>query len=123
MGHKKKDLLFRYLLLLILSYLVTTLLLLILAAFVYGMRLSEETVSIVIIGIYIVVTFGTGYFFGHQMERKKYLWGALIGIGYFAILWFISILVSGNIQMEFRSCMTTFILCAGSGMLGGMVAK
>ena len=53
---------------------------------------------------------------------RKFLWGLLTGILYFVLLLLISLGVYHSLQSEPVSLLTTFLLCAGGGMLGGMIA-
>ena len=53
---------------------------------------------------------------------KRFLWGLLAGILYFALLLLISLGVYHSLQGEAGNLLTTFLLCAGGGMLGGMVS-
>ena len=53
---------------------------------------------------------------------KKFLWGLLAGILYFVLLLLISLGVYHSVQGELMNLLTTFLLCAGGGMLGGMVS-
>ena len=55
-----------------------------------------------------------------NMKVKKYLWGLLLGMGYFVILAVVSLVVKGGFQNFSGNFFLTMILCAGSGMLGGM---
>ena len=61
------------------AYILTAGLLLLLALMLYRFGLSEKTVSICIIVIYIVVTFLAGLLAGKRMGEKKFLWG--LGMG------------------------------------------
>ena len=108
---------------LLLSYLLTTGLLLLLALMLYRFDLSEKTVSICIIGIYIAVTFAAGVLAGKRAPSRKFLWGLAMGTAYYVILVIVSLIVNRGLQDVAGNMMTVFFLCAGSGMLGGMVAK
>ena len=107
---------------LLISYLLTTGLLLLLALLLYRFGLSEKVVSICIIGIYIAVTFLTGVLSGRRAGRKKYLWGLAMGVAYYVILVIVSLIVNRGPQDVAGNMVTVFFLCAGSGMLGGMIS-
>lgn len=107
---------------LLLSYLITTGLLLLLALMLYRFNLSEKIVSICIIAIYIIVTFLAGFLTGKREGNKKFLWGLLIGTLYFAILIVISLIVNHGMNEVSGNFFTVLALCAGSGMLGGMLS-
>lgn len=105
---------------LLFSYILTGGLLLLLALLVYRFDLSEKTVSLVIIFIYIAATFFAGFITGKKQKTKKYLWGLLMGSLYFLVLLTISLAVNHSFSEVAPNFLTVFALCAGGGMLGGM---
>jgi putative membrane protein (TIGR04086 family) len=105
---------------LFLSLLLTAVLLLLLALALYRFSLSGKTVSLCITGIYILVTFLAGFFTGKQKGTRKFLWGLAMGFLYFFILVLFSLL-TGQKAVFSTGFFTALILCAGSGMLGGML--
>lgn len=108
--------------LLVFAYVLTGILLLGLAFLLYKFRLDEKIVNIAIIVIYVAVTFLTGFLAGKKLKVRKFLWGFFLGAGYFAILAAVS-LIAGQQETVFGShLLTTFLLCAGGGMLGGMLS-
>lgn len=104
------------------AYILTAGLLLLLAFMLYRFGLSEKAVSICIIGIYVVVTFLAGFLSGKRAGKKKFLWGLSVGTAYYAILVIVSLIVNRGLQDVAGNMATVFFLCAGSGMLGGMVS-
>lgn len=104
------------------AYILTAGLLLLLAFLLYRFGLSEKTVSLSIIGIYIAVTFAAGFLAGRHAGRRKFLWGLAMGAAYYVILVIVSLIVNRGLQDVAGSLATVFFLCAGSGMLGGMVS-
>ncbi len=107
---------------LLIAYCITGGCLLLLAFLLYRFQLSENLVSIGIIIIYIIVTFLTGFLLGKRRGEKKFLWGLLSGILYFVVLILISLIVNGTFGVESGHAITTFFICSGSGMLGGMLS-
>lgn len=107
---------------LLFSYLLTTGLLLMLALMLYRFSLSEKIVSICIIIIYILVTFLAGFIAGKKEGNRKFLWGLFMGSVYFIILLIISLIVNSGLQNTSTHFLTVLLLCAGSGMLGGMLS-
>ncbi|MGN0132530.1 MAG: TIGR04086 family membrane protein [Lachnospiraceae bacterium] len=108
--------------LLVFAYVLTGILLLGLAFLLYKFRLDEKVINIAIIVIYVAVTFITGFLAGKKLKVRKFLWGFLLGAGYFLILAVVSV-IAGQQETVFGShLLTTFILCAGGGMLGGMLS-
>ena len=104
------------------AYVLTAGLLLLLAFMLYRFGLSEKVVSLCIIGIYIVVTFAAGLLAGKRATKRKFLWGLAVGVTYYAILVIVSLIVNRGLQDVAGNMITVFILCAGSGMLGGMIS-
>ena len=104
------------------AYILTAGLLLLLAFMLYRFGLSEKVVSICIIAVYIIVTFLAGLLAGKREGRKKFLWGLMMGALYFGILVTVSLVVNRGLEDVAGNLMTVFFLCAGSGMLGGMVS-
>lgn len=104
------------------AYILTAGLLLLLAFLLYRFGLSEKVVSISIIAVYIIVTFLTGLLAGKKEKRKKFLWGLAMGVLYFGILVAVSLVVNRGVEDIAGNMITVFFLCAGSGMLGGMIS-
>ena len=104
------------------AYILTAGLLLLLAFMLYRFGLSEKVVSLCIIGIYIAVTFMAGFIAGKRAGKRKFLWGLGVGIAYYAILVMVSLIVNRGLQDVSGNMLTVFFLCAGSGMLGGMIS-
>ena len=107
---------------LLVSYLLTGGLLLLLAGLLYRFRLDEGKIQIGIILIYIFSCFAGGFLSGKMMKSRKFLWGVLLGLLYFLIMTLVSLAVNRGLQDGPTSYFTTFLLCMGGGMLGGMCA-
>lgn len=107
---------------LLFSYIMSAALLLVLAFFLYRFQLGEKPVAAAIIGIYILSTVFLGFLTGKTMENKKFLWGLFLGLLYFVVLAVISMIVKGSTQSLGNHFFSTLILCAGGGMLGGMLS-
>ena len=75
-----------------------------------------------IIMIYVVSTFVGGFIIGKLSGTRKFLWGLTCGILYFALLLLVSLGVYRSLQGDGANVVTTFLLCAGGGMLGGMIS-
>ncbi len=110
------------LLILVLSYVLTACLLLLLAFILYKFRISESIVNIAVIVIYISVTFAAGFIAGKYYKVKKFLWGLVLGSVYFLILVLVSLIGGVSDAVIGSGGVTTWILCAGGGMLGGMLS-
>ncbi|HJC90941.1 MAG TPA: TIGR04086 family membrane protein [Candidatus Mediterraneibacter excrementigallinarum] len=104
------------------AYIITGILLLVLALLLYKLGLSEENVNAGIILIYVISTFAGGFVMGKLSGTRRFLWGLIAGVIYFALLILISFGIYHSIQSGAGSMATTLLLCAGGGMLGGMVS-
>ena len=82
------------------SYLVTGILLLILAGILYKFNLDEAKVTAGILIIYVLSAFAGG----------------------FVILVLVSFGLYRSIQGSVSELVTTFLVCAGGGMVGGMIS-
>lgn len=107
---------------LLLSYLITIGGLLLLALLLYKIPLSESAVNIGIIVIYILSTFLTAFICGRKMQKKKFLWGFILGTAYFLVLLVISLITNQSNVILGTNVLTSFMICAGAGTLGGMLA-
>lgn len=105
---------------LLFSYILTGALLALLAFLLFRLGLNERVVSVAIIAIYVGATFFAGLVAGKRMKSRKFLWGLLMGSAYFIVLAVVSILMGKPVGELGNSVLTTFVLCAGGGMLGGM---
>ena len=72
--------------------------------------------------IYLGSAFLGGRIAGRRTENKKYLWGLLAGMCYFAVLFLLTLILRRNIDPSSIQTITTACLCMGGGMLGGMLA-
>ena len=107
---------------LLFSYILTGALLVILAFLLYKLNLSEKIVSAAIIVIYLAATFFTGFMTGKKIRNRRFLWGLLEGCAYFLVLAAVSFAVGQGKTGIDTSFFTTLVLCAGGGMLGGMLS-
>ena len=104
------------------AYIISGILLLLLAFLLYKLNLDEGKVAAGIIMIYVVSTFAGGFIIGKLAGVRKFLWGLTCGILYFGLLLLVSIGIYRSLQGNGANVLTTFLLWAGGGMLGGMVS-
>lgn len=107
---------------LLISYVITAVFLMILALLLYKLDLNEQKVTMGIVLIYVASTFVGGFLMGKLVGEKKFLWGILLGLLYFLLLLGISLAVNHDLKNPGMNLVTTLVLCAGGGMLGGMVS-
>ena len=104
------------------SYIVTGILLLLLTMALYKMELNEKMVSAAIVAIYVMATLIGGILIGKMAKVKRFIWGLGLGVAYFALLLLITLGVYRTLNGDGANLVTTFILCAGGGMAGGMIS-
>lgn len=105
------------------SYVVTAVLLMILALLMLKAGLTEDKVSIGIIAVYLISTFLGGRIAGKGSRSRKFMWGMFVGIGYFLILLLVTFALGRAAAASPGQLVTTFLLCFGGGMLGGMLSS
>lgn len=111
-----------FLIFLLLAYVITTVGLMILAFLLYKFPLGESAVNVGVIVIYVLSTFIASFICGKKCKNRKFIWGLCIGTAYFVILLLLSLLMSESIVSLGSNVVTSLLICAGSGMLGGMLA-
>lgn len=104
------------------AYVVTGIFLAALALLLYKAGLGEEMVNGGILLIYVISSFSGGFVMGKLTGNRKFLWGMLTGILYFVLLFVITLGMYRFVETDIVNLFTTFLLCAGGGMLGGMAA-
>lgn len=104
------------------AYIVTAVILFVLAFLLFKLSLSEQIVSVGIIITYALSCFLAGFLAGKRMRQKRFLWGLMMGLAYFVVLLVLSAVVNKSVGAVTDSLFTTLILCAGGGMLGGMLS-
>lgn len=119
---EQKNNLFYLLRCLVLSYIITFLALAVLALLLYKLSLGKGMLAGILIVLYVAVNMLSGILAGRHMKEKRFLWGFAVGSMYFGVMLLLTLLVPVA-QFSFNSSLiTTFLLCAGGGMLGGMVS-
>ncbi len=100
----------------------TGVVLLLLALLLYKINLSEQVITISIIASYVIAGFLGGFLAGRKRKQKRFLWGLFMGVAYFLVILLVTIVAKGGLEGISDSIFTTLILCAGGGMLGGMLS-
>lgn len=124
-GFKADERPVRYILLakiLLAQYVVTGLVMLILAFIMLKCQMAGNILQISIISIYVLTNFLGGLIIGKTLQKQKFLWGLIVGIIYFMVLSIISFVINKSFYQDIPYAMTVLGICAGSGMLGGMVS-
>lgn len=107
---------------LIICYIITGIILLVLAFIVYKMSPPEQFVSGGIIFSYVMSSFIGGIMAGKKAGSRKYIWGIIFGMLFFALILLVSYIIEGYTGRFPENALTVFLLCVSGGMLGGMFA-
>lgn len=108
---------------LIAAYLISAVLLLAVAFLLYKADISEGFVTICIILIYCISSLFAGLIFAKRAICRRFLWGLAAGASYFVIICVVSAFLEPEFSLISISGITTFFICIGSGMVGGMVSR
>ena len=104
------------------AFLVTLLLLVLVAFFWYKLDIASSVIGGMLVASYIISNFIGGWIIGKNAEKRKFLWGLLLGIGYFLIICLVSFLGNAYTLGDIKDLCLVGILCSLSGMFGGMVS-
>lgn len=107
---------------LLFMYAVTGVLLVALAAMLMKFQLTENVVNMGIVVIYVVSGFVGGLLAGKRMKNRKFLWGMILGAGYFLVLTVGSVVFHKGMDMDMERFITTMVMCVASGMIGGITS-
>ena len=101
---------------------VTSVGVVVLALCLLMLSISEEMVEVGILMIYILSCFMAGMIIGRKRKNRRFLWGMLIGVVYYSVLYIATIFVVNTPDAVVSDVMTTLIICSGSATLGGMLS-
>jgi len=73
------------------------------------------------LAVYILSGLSGGIYMGKTAERKRYLWGMILGSIYWGILMLLTIFSGGGTGSGVKGAFLTLLICAGSSTLGAMV--
>lgn len=104
------------------AYVVTGILLIILALALYKFELNEGAVTAGVTAVYLISTFTGGLVVGKLTKVRRFLWGIVLGILYFALLLLVTVGIYRTFHGNSTEILVTFALCAGGGMAGGMIS-
>ena len=104
------------------AYVATGILLIILALALYKFELNEGAVTAGVTAVYLISTFTGGLVVGKLAKVRRFLWGIVLGILYFALLLLVTVGIYRTFHGSSTEILVTFALCAGGGMAGGMIS-
>ncbi len=103
---------------------VTTGIMILLMSFLfYKAHISDSGINAGVIVTYLLSTFMGGFVYGKIKEKRKFLFGLMIGVIYFCILAVCSVIMGGSAGLFAKDGIIAFLCCAGGGMLGGMISN
>ncbi|MCD8119896.1 MAG: TIGR04086 family membrane protein [Lachnospiraceae bacterium] len=121
MNMKKAGL--RILLILAVELILTFLFVLALAGLAYKMSWEDTPVGIGVAVICVLTTFVGGILAGTAAKTRRFLWGALEGILYFAALSALAWLITHEFYGDWASMLLRAALCTVGGTAGGMMSR
>ena len=107
---------------LMISYLLSAILLLVMTFLLYKFRLEESRITAGIYGTYILSCLLGGFLAGKAMKTRRFFWGLLTGSLYFVFLFLMSSLQEQSITTDLPQILMILGICAGSGMIGGIIS-
>jgi putative membrane protein (TIGR04086 family) len=107
---------------LLLSYVLSGLMILGLAFVLYKLKLPEAQIDLAVLGVYVLVCLIGGMAAGKAAESRRFFWGLLIGILYFAVLFAASFVLGRGSLPDMSRAVTVLGCCAVGGMVGGMMS-
>lgn len=119
---KKNNISINYIKYLIFACLITVVLLLFGAFLIYKTDLSVKGLSILLVITYILSNLIAGWLIGKSVEKRQFLWGLLVGLGYFMIVFLVSFVGNQFFLADASKLILVFFLCVCSGMFGGMIS-
>ena len=84
-------------------------------------RVIKGLIVSYLVAVYILSGLSGGIYMGKTAERKRYLWGMILGSIYWGILMLLTIFSGGGTGSGVKGAFLTLLICAGSSTLGAMV--
>ena len=88
----------------------------------YKFELNEGAETAGVTAVYLISTFTGGLEVGKLAKVRRFLWGIVLGILYFALLLLVTVGIYRTFHGSSTEILVTFALCAGGGMAGGMIS-
>lgn len=107
---------------LVVSYLLSGILLLALSFALYRLKLKEPQINLAVFLVYGIACLTGGLLAGKGIASRRFFWGLLSGILYFAVLFLVSWLMGHGAVPEFSRSMSVLSCCIAGGMIGGMMS-
>lgn len=107
---------------LIASYIAMGILLLILTLVLYKFKISNSQIYIGVVITYLLSNFFGGFVIGKIANKRKFIWGAVLGICFFIVLAIISFITTQNFFEGGSNAIIALVASVVGGMIGGMVS-
>ncbi len=107
---------------LFISYLLSGILLLVLSFALCRLKLKEPQINLAVFLIYGIACLVGGVVAGRSIDNRRFFWGLLNGILYFAVLYAVSWLTAHGSIPDFSRSMSVLACCVAGGMIGGMIS-
>ena len=101
--------------------LTAAVLLLLSAILLEKLGLTSDQAQLLIFAVYILSGLAAGLIAGKCQRERKFMWGALAGIVWLAVVFIISLFMNGA-AIDAKELFPAFACMVGGGMLGGMLA-
>ena len=112
----------RFLIILVGMLVVSALVLAVVTAFMLKGHMTAGIISGGVIAAYVVSALLGGFCIGQVKGRQKFLWGLLIGLCYFLVLFLTGKMIyHSGADFGFQT-VSSGMICAVAGMIGGMLA-
>lgn len=101
---------------------ISALILAVISAVMLNGHMNSGFVSGGVIAAYVISSLVGGFCIGQIKGKQKFLWGALMGAGYFLVLLLVgNVVYHQGFTMNFQT-VSSGIICVVAGMIGGMLA-
>lgn len=104
------------------AYILTGIILLVLTFLMYRFNPTGEILRVGIGSTYIVSTFIGGLLAGKKIKERRFLWGIVVGVLYFLVIFLVSLALGRDVFGEAGKTVMVFVMCTLGGMLGGMIS-
>ncbi|HIT65596.1 MAG TPA: TIGR04086 family membrane protein [Candidatus Ventrimonas merdavium] len=107
---------------LLVSYLLSGVLLILLSLALYRLKLPEEQINLAVYGVYAAACFFGGFLSGRSIKSRRFFWGLITGLLYFAVLTAVSFLTAHGDAPDTSRLASVLAVCAAAGTAGGMMS-
>lgn len=101
---------------------ISAVILAVISAVMLNGHMNPGFISGGVIAAYVISSLIGGFCIGQIRGKQKFLWGALMGLGYFLALLLVgNVIYHQGLTMNFQT-ISSGIICVVAGMIGGMLA-